>query len=72
MKSKTLKPLISARELAPLLGVHPTTLRRWCRDGSFPKPFGNGRLRWVRRDLVAAGLLTDGTHPILNSVPSQN
>jgi len=70
--SKTPTPFISVKELAPLLGVHGSTIRRWCRAGSFPKPFASGNLRWVRRDLEAAGLLTDSQHPILDSKPSQN
>jgi hypothetical protein len=71
MKTRILPPLISVRELAPVLGVHPATLRRWCRADGFPAPFGNGRLRWLRRDLYEAGILP-ATHLVTNPKPSLN
>lgn len=50
-------PIISCLELSKILGVTDATTRRWFLEGTLPPRFGKGRLRWLKTDLIAAGLL---------------
>ncbi len=33
------KTYLTAREVCAMIGVHATTLWRWCKDGYFPQPY---------------------------------
>jgi excisionase family DNA binding protein len=46
--------LLSACQVASVLGVSLRTTHRWCAEGTLPEPkLISGRRRWVRADLVA-------------------
>jgi excisionase family DNA binding protein len=56
----TISSTITAKEAAALIGVDPSTLARWTKDGkltAFKLP--NGRKRYRKDDV--AGMLSEGT-----------
>ena len=38
--------LVTAKEAARLMGCHPETIRRWCRDGKIKSRSSYGRTSW--------------------------
>ena len=56
--SLSMDPLLTAKAIAKVLGVHPRTLSRLAQSSSFPQPIRFGRsLRW-RADQVLAWLMS--------------
>lgn len=45
--------LLTSEEILAVFKVSPRTLRRWVRDGSFPKPVRTGKAkRWFEQDVA--------------------
>ena len=45
--------LLSKEQVADLIGVHPSTVMRWCRDGLLPAPVEvtQQTIRWRETDI---------------------
>lgn len=48
-------PYLTEKEVAVHFNVSPDSIRRWIRQGKFPKPLriGTGTSRWRRKDIEA-------------------
>jgi prophage regulatory protein len=53
--ASTIEQIVRPKPLAKRLGVHVTTLWRWCRDKKFPQPLqpGDNSIGWKESDAVA-------------------
>jgi|GEM_PF-1122892 len=53
--ASTIEQIVRPKPLAKRLGVHVTTLWRWCRDKKFPPPLqlGDNSIGWKESDVVA-------------------
>jgi prophage regulatory protein len=54
-KDVTERPLMTRREILEIVPVNSTTLWRWVRKGSFPKPINQdgGKLLWSKESVEA-------------------
>ena len=58
---------VSVREAAEICGVHPTTVRKWFRDGKLPGAWQRGRVVRIPLAALAQG---DAPQPVAPAAPT--